>query len=521
MPVNTFASEFLRKLSKKDYYSEFDANQIFLSIQESPLLWYNIPVIYLKMKKGDSIRSIIGVDKSKKHVSLVDFFTERGEYKLAPYLEDAYKAQVPTGYQKEFKETDQRVNLLYNMIEGNSLKLFPIPNDDNNKWTTPKENIEKPSLVKDSLYSNFINTGFKTYLYMLNEDKIMNEFSQSSNILQGILSAQYKFGGDVMLSPEKIEAEVLYNKYDIFKKLFSWYLYAGTFLFIVLIIQIFKNNRLINISINVFKVAIIFLFVLHTLSLIWRWYISGHAPWSDAYESMIYVAWATMFFGLAFGRKSDLTLASTTFIVSMILMIAHWSWMDPAIANLQPVLDSYWLMIHVAVIVGSYGPFALSMILGFVSLFLMILTNSSNRQIMKLNIKELTLINEMSLTVGLVMLTIGNFLGGMWANESWGRYWGWDPKETWALISIMVYAFVLHMRLIPGLKSRFVYSIASILSFASILMTYFGVNFYLAGLHSYAKDDQQISFLYSGITLLVVVIMGVLAYPKYKKYLKN
>ena len=521
MPVNTFASEFLRKLSKKDYYSEFDANQIFLSIQESPLLWYNIPVIYLKMKKGDSIRSIIGVDKSKKHVSLVDFFTERGEYKLAPYLEDAYKAQVPTGYQKEFKETDQRVNLLYNMIEGNSLKLFPIPNDDNNKWTTPKENIENPSLVKDSLYSNFINTGFKTYLYMLNEDKIMNEFSQSSNILQGILSAQYKFGGDVMLSAEKIEAEVLYNKYDIFKKLFSWYLYAGTFLFIVLIIQIFKNNRLINISINVFKVAIIFLFVLHTLSLIWRWYISGHAPWSDAYESMIYVAWATMFFGLAFGRKSDLTLASTTFIVSMILMIAHWSWMDPAIANLQPVLDSYWLMIHVAVIVGSYGPFALSMILGFVSLFLMILTNSSNRQIMKLNIKELTLINEMSLTVGLVMLTIGNFLGGMWANESWGRYWGWDPKETWALISIMVYAFVLHMRLIPGLKSRFVYSIASILSFASILMTYFGVNFYLAGLHSYAKDDQQISFLYSGITLLVVLIMGVLAYPKYKKYLKN
>ena len=521
MPVNTFASEFLRKLSKKDHYGEFDANQVFLSIQESPLLWYNVPVIYLKIKKGDSIRSIIGANKSQKLVPLVNFFTERGEYKLAPYLEDAYKAQVPTGYQKEFKETDQRVNLLYNMIEGNSLKFFPVPNDENDKWISPKENIEDSSLVQDSLYSNFINTGFKTYLYMLNEDKIMNDFSQSSNVLQGILSAQYKFGGDVMLSAEKIEAEVLYNKHDIFKKLFSWYLYAGTLLFIVLITQIFKNNNIINLSIKILKAVIIFLFILHTFGLIWRWYISGHAPWSDAYESMIYVAWATMFFGLAFGRKSDLTLASTTFIVSMILMIAHWSWMDPAIANLQPVLDSYWLMIHVAVIVGSYGPFALSMILGFVSLFLMILTNSSNKSIMKLNIKELTLINEMSLTVGLVMLTIGNFLGGMWANESWGRYWGWDPKETWALISIMIYAFVLHMRLIPGLKSRFVYSIASILSFASILMTYFGVNFYLAGLHSYAKDDQQISFLYSGIAFLVVVIMGVLAYPKYKKYLKN
>ena len=521
MPVNTFASEFLRKLSKKDHYGDFDANQIFLSIQESPLLWYNVPVIYLKVKKGDSIRSIIGADKSQKHVPLVNFFTERGEYKLAPYLEEAYKAQVPTAYQKEFKEADQRVNLLYNMIEGSSLKLFPVPNDDNNKWISPKENIDNSSLVKDSLYSNFINTGFKTYLYMLNEDKKTNDFTQSDDVLSGILNTQYKFGGEIMLSSEKIDAEVLYNQYDIFKKLFSWYLYAGTLFFIILIVQIFKNTSSINIFIKVFKWIIIFLFILHTIGLISRWYISGHAPWSDAYESMIYVAWATMFFGLAFGRKSDLTLASTTFVTSMILMIAHWNWMDPAIANLQPVLDSYWLMIHVAVIVGSYGPFALSMIIGFVSLFLMILTNSTNRLIMKLNIKELTLINEMSLTVGLVMLTIGNFLGGMWANESWGRYWGWDPKETWALISIMVYAFVLHMRLIPGLKSRFVFSIASIVSFASILMTYFGVNFYLAGLHSYAKDDQQISFLYSGITLLIVVVMAALAYPKYKKYLKN
>ena len=176
-----------------------------------------------------------------------------------------------------------------------------------------------------------------------------------------------------MLSTEKIEAEVLYNKYDIFKKLFSWYLYAGSLLFIILIVQIFKNTRSINISIKIFKWGIVLLFALHTVGLILRWYISGHAPWSDAYESMIYVAWATMFFGLAFGRKSDLTLASTTFVTSMILMIAHWSWMDPAIANLQPVLDSYWLMIHVAVIVGSYGPFALSMILGFVTLFLMII----------------------------------------------------------------------------------------------------------------------------------------------------
>ena len=192
--------------------------------------------------------------------------------------------------------------------------------------------------------------------------------------------------------------------------------------------------------------------------------------------------------------------------------------MDPAIANLVPVLDSYWLMIHVAVIVGSYGPFTLGMILGVVSLLLMIFTNSNNKAKMKLNIREITIITEMALTVGLVMLTIGNFLGGQWANESWGRYWGWDPKETWALISIMVYAFVIHMRLVPGLRGRWFFNFMSIVAFASIMMTYFGVNFYLSGLHSYASGDKVITpdFIYYSIA--VVVILGALSYWKYKKH---
>ena len=151
----------------------------------------------------------------------------------------------------------------------------------------------------------------------------------------------------------------------------------------------------------------------------------------------------------------------------------------------------------------------------------MLLASKKNSQKIKLQIKELTIINELSLTVGLIMLTIGNFLGGMWANESWGRYWGWDPKETWALISIMIYAFVIHMRLIPGLRGTWIFNLMSVIAFASILMTYFGVNFYLAGLHSYAKDDQEISLLFISITLAIILILSLLAYPKYKKYLKN
>ena len=522
MPVNTYASEMLRKLSKQDTYEGFDANQVFLSIQESPMLWYNVPIIYLKLKKGDSIRKLIGADIDAKYVPLADFFSERGEYKLAPYLDEAYKAQIPNGFQKEFKETDQRVNLLYNTIEGMSLKIFPIPNDENNKWISNFDYKKDTSKIKDSLYSNFIKNGFRAYLFTLNQAKESGDFEETEKLLEAFKKTQHRYGGDVMLSDDKVKTEVLYNKYDIFKKLFSWYLYAGSLLFVLLIAQIFNDKRkFVNVSVTVFKFIILGLFILHTAGLIVRWYISGHAPWSDAYESMIYVAWATMFFGLAFGRKSDLTIASTAFVTAMILMIAHWNWMDPAIANLQPVLNSYWLMIHVAVIVASYGPFTLGMILGVVALILMIFTTKSNKVKMDLNIKELTVINEMALTVGLVMLTIGNFLGGMWANESWGRYWGWDPKETWALISIMIYAFVIHMRLIPGLRGSWFFNLMSIVAFSSILMTYFGVNFYLAGLHSYASGDQIVSVKFIGIAFALVAVLGLFAYRGYAKFYKK
>jgi cytochrome c-type biogenesis protein CcsB len=229
------------------------------------------------------------------------------------------------------------------------------------------------------------------------------------------------------------------------------------------------------------------------------------------------VAWATQFFGLIFGRKSALTMASTAFVAGMILMIAHWNWMDPAIANLQPVLDSYWLMIHVAVIVGSYGPFSIGMIIGVVSLLLMIIASSKNKKKIKLQIKELTVINELTLTIGLIMLTIGNFLGGMWANESWGRYWGWDPKETWALISIMVYAFVIHMRLIPGLRGPWIFNFMSVVAFGSIMMTYFGVNFYLSGLHSYASGDKIITPNFVYYSILIISILGLASYFRVKK----
>ena len=155
--------------------------------------------------------------------------------------------------------------------------------------------------------------------------------------------------------------------------------------------------------------------------------------------------------------------------------------------------------------------------LGVVALFLTILSNKKNRKKMSEKLEELTIVNELSLTIGLIMLTIGNFLGGMWANESWGRYWGWDPKETWALISIIIYAAVLHLRIVPTLKGKWLFNLMSIIAFASIMMTYFGVNFYLTGLHSYASGEKVITPTFVYYSLIFITILALISYFANKK----
>ena len=521
-PINTFSSELLRKVSKSDRFQSMNSDQVLLSIFRNPLAWYSEPIIYLK-RGNDSIRSILNIPKDQKYAAFMDFFDFTGKYKLAPFLEDAYKSSLPNQFEKDFIESDRKVNLMYSALEGDILKIFPIPLDQNNKWIAPNESSDYYfEEFKDSL---FINNIIPLYLRSLDTGVSTNNYADANQLLESIKGYQFKYASDIIPSDKKIQAEILYNKYDIFKNLFLYYFLAGLLFFVFIILNIFSENKLINNFMKyifiIFRSSIVVLFIAHTFGLIARWYISGHAPWGDAYESMIYVAWATMGIGLIFIKKSDLTLASTSFVTSMILMIAHWNWMDPSIANLVPVLNSYWLMIHVSVIVGSYGPFALSMILGFVSLLLIVFITKSNKEKIKNQLSELTMINELSVTVGLIMLTIGNFLGGMWANESWGRYWGWDPKETWALISILIYAFILHMRLIPKLRGKWLFNLMTILAFASIVMTYFGVNFYLVGLHSYASGDKVITPNFVYWSIFIVLTLATLSRYKFVRYLKK
>ncbi|MGB5269526.1 MAG: cytochrome c biogenesis protein CcsA [Eudoraea sp.] len=516
-PLNTFSSELLRKLSFKDKYKDLNADQVFLSMMLNPALWYNTEFIALDKKgQNDSLRGIIGVEGAQKYVKATDFFDSKGAYKLAPYLQDAYATSTPNKFQQDYKDVDLRLGLLNRALSGEIIKIFPLLNDENNKWVSAVEYRSGQYKVPDSLYANFIKNAVPYYLHSLQSAIANKDYTESDKLLAAFHQNQLNHGSEVLPSENRVKAEIIYNKLDIFNRLYKYYALVGILMFFVLVFTIFKERRLWNIATYFFKGIIYIFFIWHTSGLILRWYISGHAPWSDAYESILYVSWATMGMGLLLGRKSNMTIAASAFVTAILLWIAHQSWVDPSIANLVPVLDSYWLMIHVAVIVGSYGPLTVGMILGIVSLLLIILTNTKNKERMELNLKELTIINELSITVGLIMLTIGNFLGGQWANESWGRYWGWDPKETWALISIMIYAFVIHTRLVPGLRGRWTFNFLTILAFGSIMMTYFGVNFYLVGLHSYASGSQVITPVFIWYTLFGVLLLGGISYWRYK-----
>jgi len=512
-PINTFSSELLRKVSHQNSYKGMNSDQVFLSMTQGGNIWIQVPLIYMK-SGNDSIRKIIGISADKKYASFIDFFDNEGNYKLMPYLDAAYKTANPNQFEKDFIETDKKVNLMEDALSGTILKIFPIPEDPNNKWVSFPELANAGMKGMAATYTQNILMMYFSELEKASDSK---DYKQADGLLESIVGFQKKYGSKVLPSDQKITSEILYNKYDVFQKLPYWYMFASILMLLFTILKIFKERKFLNYAVNTMHIIIGLLFALHTFALMARWYISGHAPWSNAYESIIYVAWATMFFGLAFDRKSKLTVASSAFVAAMILTAAYMNWIDPEIGNLQPVLNSYWLMIHVAIIVASYGPFALGMILGIVSLLLILFTNEKNKTKMELNIKEISYINEMALTIGLIMLTIGNFLGGQWANESWGRYWGWDPKETWALISIMVYAFVIHSRFVPALRGKWIFNLMSVFAFLSILFTYFGVNFHLVGLHSYASGEaKSLSWIWQ--SLLAIAILGAITYPKAKKY---
>ncbi len=517
-PINTLASEFLRKISRtskfkyplKDQDILLDANQTFLAMHMLPQLWQHVPFIKVDFEKVKSLFDTIPKGKNGL-ITFGNLLDEQGNYLLTSPVEEANKNKPSerNEFDKEVLKIDERFNVLYNVLAGNYLKIFPNKNDKNDTWFSYTHHFEDFPEEDARFTKSIIPSYFK--------DLVVKDYKSAHEKLAYIKKYQDVLAAEIIPTSQRIEAEIWYNKANVNFWLFQVFFTLGFVLLVLAIARMFSKQKWLTVLNDMLIVLTLVFFLCFTGNILLRWYIAQHAPWSNGYEMLIFVAWVLVLSGLISFRKSDFALPLSTLFSGALLFVSYLDWLNPEITNLMPVLKSYWLKIHVATIVSSYAPLALSAVLGLMALILIIFKTPKTKVVIDVKIKELTYINEIAMTIGLFVLAIGTFLGGVWANESWGRYWAWDPKETWALISIIVYAIVLHLRFVPKLNTIYVLNVASMFAFWSIIMTSFGVNYYLSGLHSYAAGDPLPipNFVY--VLAALMVIVAIIAGIRFKK----
>ncbi|ECL9335153.1 cytochrome c biogenesis protein CcsA [Campylobacter jejuni] len=510
VPFDTLSREILEKIHQSDSYKGQNSNAVMLSMLVDVDKWQMEPFILMPQNQAvrDAIANILEIP-SAKYISYKDFFDENNRYKLQKYVENANRKNPNARgvFDKEIIKLDERANVVNLVFSGELFKFIPVQNNPNNVWLAPFSAVT--TLKGDE--GHIVLALIQNYFSAVENAFKDGNWTRADEGLKFIKEYQEKIGYKVMPSKTKVEMEIFSNKAEIFVKLAPVYLIAGFLLLILVFSKMVIPNLKISFIFKVVYVLNVLAFVIHTVGLGLRAYLSGHAPWSNGYESMVYIAWALSLSGIFFSRKSPIALSLTSILSGVVLMVAHLSEMNPQITNLVPVLNSYWLSIHVSVITASYGFLGLCALLGIFTLFLMCFLKKDGKYNLNIlrNITEATRINEMAIIFGLCLLTVGNFLGAIWANESWGRYWSWDSKETWALVSILVYAAILHLRMIPKYCNQFVFALWSMFAYWVIIMTYFGVNYFLTGLHSYAAGEaaQIPNYVYWGFALMVVLAL--------------
>jgi len=500
-PVDSLNREILLKLSGKTSLFDLNADQIVLGMISRPEIWRSVKMIKITTPR---LKKYLGIDKSRKYIAFGEVFKD-GKYTLAEEINKAVntKPSERGTYEKDVIRVDERLNVAFMTFNANLFNIFPNPdNAQSTKWFNPVDTIQnfkgRAQKALETMIRGFVNT------------IILEDWENASKYLDFIYAYQRKVGEKIIPSENEISNEILFNKLDIFPKLTLAYLFVGFIMLITAFVVVFNPKIQPKKTTLVAFAVLSLLFAVHTFGMGFRWVIAGHAPWSNTYESLLYISWSGVFAGVVFFRKSLLALSASVIVAAIFMFTAHLTSIDPQITNLVPVLKSYWLTIHVSILTASYGFFGLSAIIGYLTLILFIFRK--NKPHLDETIKHVTYITEMSLIIGLSAITIGNFLGGVWANESWGRYWGWDPKETWAYVSIVVYAIVLHLRFVKALNNPFVLTTAAVLAFSTILMTYFGVNFYLSGMHSYATGDPVPIPTWVYVTTTIVLLTIALAY---------
>lgn len=510
-PVNTYSSKLLRKIYRKNSFEGLSSEQVIIGFIVNPTYWSNIPLIRLS---NENIQKELSLPEGL-YIRFSDLFDNEGHYRIAGRVDEAYArlSSERSKIDKDILKLDEKINILYSLMLGKMFALFPLPADSSERWYAAGDDLSLFS-GQDSVFVSRIMTWYRDEALTALRN---GNWETADEVLDMINTYQQKQSTSVLLSEKQMSWELFYNQADLFFWSAVLYMLIGLSLLFVAILKLLTSKTNITGIIHLLSISIILVFLMHTTGIGIRWYIAGRPPWTNTYESMVYVGWATAFAGLLFVRRNTITLALAAVFAGIILFVANLNFMDSEITPLVPVLKSYWLMIHVSVITASYGFFSISLLLGIISLFFIAISGKNGNLLLKKKVQELRIINEMSLHIGLYLLTAGIFLGAIWANESWGRYWGWDPKETWALITMIVYALILHARFIPFLNSDYAFSAMAVIGFLSVLMTYFGVNYYTSGLHSYGNSDTP--FVLNAMAIIYAFLIVFIVYTGivYKK----
>lgn len=526
VPIHTQALDVLRKLYKKDTFKGTDgkfltANQWFLSISTQTELWTMVPLIKIGTKGGELLKNKTKAN-DEGYTSLMNLYPfDAKTGGLSYVLEEDYQiafAKKPaeqSNYDKEVIAVNERVQIFNEFFSGQFLRIVPVKNDPNNRWNSWLDSNFEPDEESQKVMG--------PYFFSVLEAHRSGNWTRANEELEKLSNYQRNWGKNVVPSETKVKVEVLMNEIDINFRLLIFYSFIGGVMVILGFVELFRPHRLLTKIIKIVMMIGAVGYFLQFLGLVGRWYISGHAPWSNGYEAIVFISWVGITAGFLLYKNSNALIPASGFMVAVMMMgFAHGgSALDPQITPLAPVLKSYWLIIHVAIITASYSFFGLSFVIAVICLlFYMITSKKLFQKHDKGSIKELSIVSEMSLLIGLFALTLGTFIGGIWANESWGRYWSWDPKETWAFISVMVYALVVHLRLVPGLRGKWLFHTATMFAISSIIMTYFGVNYYLSGLHSYAAGDPVPIPAWIYIGTFSMILIAAVSYFRMKRFQK-
>lgn len=464
-PINTVATSFITKLCGKPTWDGLSSNQVFAGWIFDVPYWETVKMIEIKEKKAQELLGING-----KWASFDDFWDSYNNYKLDAPLKKAYK-DGDTKLQKQLRDADEKFNIIRMLYGGEMLKMFPYAGKQGHmQWFAPGQPLGNLKLDEKELV--FI----KKSMDYLAESIITGDKVRAEEIAKKIYSYQHVRGKAVVPTKFRIYTETFYNKTNAQRLPVMLYLTLSLLLAIVSTLSLNngkqKKTRLVS-------SVLTWVMLLHTtLLLALRWFVSGHLPMSNGYETMQFMAWATLIVTLVMEKRFLPVKQFGPLLSSFALLVAMITDGNPQITQLMPVLQSPLLSVHVMVIMFSYALFGLTALIGLQGLI-------AHHRKQEEKEEQLAALSQFLLYPAVALIAIGIFIGAIWANVSWGRYWSWDSKETWALITMLIYSAPLHAD-IKWLRKAQHMHIYMLLAFLSVLMTYFGVNYFLSGMHSYA-----------------------------------